>query len=805
MPVWTEPAQLPPAPSADELRPATSELADQPPTLSNNTLAPPSQVVAPPIPAVEHFTPTAPDRGEFGWPIPSAISFDPNEARAAIQLPEFDALLLEKARVISSRFPVAEAEYRNLRGTAPESLHLEIPHFERVFRIAAQLASVRDVEHAGDYDELLILTAWLCVRPQVEGFLGSYPKALLCPLSHTAPPTALASLSAGQQSIFERRAPTYLRYLLCEKFRLRTCADIENADLRHLLKSTGFRLIHASTAAEVAFTGITCGDDPPVRPWKLTLRQELSDERTAELLITAALWKIKYDLRLVTSERGTPCWNIGAFGRTDWEDAFLSLGMRVPPSLLRESGLIDWRGVLTRCIEQIGRGNLPSEVLGKVSAWPQRICHDSHQAIWEVLDKVACTVLERVRTTEPRLFGEGGELNYEAARVFRRWARLFDEVSPLILSRFGVSAFTALRRVAPEYFGWGCTQLKPWDLEQEYGKWKGPRGRAMLRSAYAFALYENGLGWISQQEEQVCWQCTQQQFADWYQTQTIERTVVPYEFLYGIASRHGLTPLLNREVTHTASISLLAGINVHQDLPKIEGCWELCMRTALERHGGKLEVRLTLPDLVPLPLRLRKAVLAPLSYTYLHKELRLVRDFDLRMAREAHRKLEEISGWWEDERIAGTPLQARMADPADPARAVLNLLRPEPWLESPTQKIRFRALYLLISKRATQRTSPGEAGLSSSEIRFLLRLAFEATLEHTNIVHVSYPAIRRGFERILARDDTREMLDSLLLHIGTAYETEIWGKVRKFIVLDVINDLVAITVRSSLLHLMSSD
>ena len=99
----------------------------------------------------------------------------------------------------------------------------------------------------------------------------------------------------------------------------------------------------------------------------------------------------------------------------------------------------------------------------------------------------------------------------------------------------------------------------------------------------------------------------------------------------------------------------------------------------------------------------------------------------------------------------------------------------------------------------------GEAGLSSEEIRVLVRLAFDATLEHTNIAHVSYPAIRRGFERTLARDDTREMLDSLLLHIGTAYETEIWGQVRRFIVLDVINDLLALTIRSSLLHLMSSE
>jgi hypothetical protein len=228
------------------------------------------------------------------------------------------------------------------------------------------------------------------------------------------------------------------------------------------------------------------------------------------------------------------------------------------------------------------------------------------------------------------------------------------------------------------------------------------------------------------------------------------------------------------------------------------------MRTALERHGGKLEVQLGVPDLVPLPLRLRKAVLAPLRYNYLHKEIRLVRDFDRRMARESHRQLEEIPGWWEDERIMGTPLLKRVSDTADPARPVFAVLRREPWLEPPAQKVRFRALRLLISRNATTRATTCEAGLSSEEMRVLLRLSLEV-LEHTNVAQVSIPAIRSGFERILARDDTREMLDSLLLHIGTAYETEVWGQVRKFIVLDVINDLLALTIRSSLLHLMSSE
>src|SRR5256886_16973012 len=95
--------------------------------------------------------------------------------------------------------------------------------------------------------------------------------------------------------------------------------------------------------------------------------------------------------------------------------------------------------------------------------------------------------------------------------------------------------------------------------------------------------------------------------------------VTPYELLYGIASRHGLTPLLNREITHTAAISLLAGMNVHQDLPRIEGCWDLCLRTAIERHGGEMEVQLRLPDPVPPPFRPRKAVPPPLTSSYRHK------------------------------------------------------------------------------------------------------------------------------------------------------------------------------------------
>lgn len=735
-----------------------------------------------------------------GWPVPTSIDSNPDRARAWIHLPAFAEETLERARVYAGRVPLAEAEYRALRRKPGEQA--ELPHFERVFRIAAAMGGAPGIAEEADYDELLILTAWQAVRPGEEGFLGSYPKWLLCPLSHTAPPVALERLTPGQRIVFERRAPYYLRYLICERFGLRTCLDLENADLRQLLRNAGFRIIRASAAPEVAFAGSTRGEDPPVRPWKLTLRQELTEEAAAELLTQAALWQMQYGLRLARIERGQVVWNIGAFERTDWEEAFLSLGVRVPGCFTRESGRLDWRALLGHCLVRIGTGNLPSEVLGKVTAGPQRVSHDDRKGIWEVLDRAARSVLEQARVSDRELFTETGELRHEAGRSFRRWARLFDEVSPNILSRFGVSAFTALHRVAPEYFGWGRTQLKPWELEQEHGKWKGPRGRALLRSAYAFALHEAGLGRIEAQEEQVLWVCTTSEFAAWAAAHA-QRGESAYEFLYGLASRHGLTPLLNREITHTMAVSLLAGVNVHTNLPRIEGSWEVCVQAALEHHGGKLEVRLVLPDLAPLPLRLRKAALAPLAYSYLHQELRLVRDFDLRMARESRRKLEEIPGWWEDDRICGTPLLGLVENREERARQVLEVLEPEPWLQP--KRVRFGALQLLLSKRATKRTAPGEAGLSSEEVRVLMRMALDGALEYSNIAQVSFVAIRRGFQRVLAREDTREMLDSLLLHVGTAYETTAWGQVRKRVVLDLINDLVGLAIRCALLHLMAQE
>jgi hypothetical protein len=124
---------------------------------------PPAQVVQPQASP----QPAAPAKPTFrhGWPVPSTISDQPDQARACIVLPTFHPEALEQARVISDCFPEAESEFRNLRSKGLATEELEIPHFERVFRIAARLAGLPGVEQRQNYDELLILSAWQCVRP----------------------------------------------------------------------------------------------------------------------------------------------------------------------------------------------------------------------------------------------------------------------------------------------------------------------------------------------------------------------------------------------------------------------------------------------------------------------------------------------------------------------------------------------------------------------------------------------------------------------------------------------------------------
>src|SRR5947209_5796753 len=117
MAVWTDTAQtktvcpsnerpltkgqaLPDLPAASQredcrLQPQDSRLKTPPP----EPPSPPQSTVAPGPPLRQ---------GDHGWPIPSLLSPNPDQARACIQLPEFDDFMLEKARVISGRFPFAE-------------------------------------------------------------------------------------------------------------------------------------------------------------------------------------------------------------------------------------------------------------------------------------------------------------------------------------------------------------------------------------------------------------------------------------------------------------------------------------------------------------------------------------------------------------------------------------------------------------------------------------------------------------------------------------------------------------------------
>src|SRR5947208_1606131 len=98
MTIWTDPVDGRPA-GADEV--SANRVED-----GQVEVPVPSEISEPARQKQVSETPVfAPRYNEYGWPIPSSLSSDPEEARSRILLPWFDELLLEKARVISGRFP----------------------------------------------------------------------------------------------------------------------------------------------------------------------------------------------------------------------------------------------------------------------------------------------------------------------------------------------------------------------------------------------------------------------------------------------------------------------------------------------------------------------------------------------------------------------------------------------------------------------------------------------------------------------------------------------------------------------------
>jgi len=83
---------------------------------------------------------------------------------------------------------------------------------------------------------------------------------------------------------------------------------------------------------------------------------------------------------------------------------FCHSGCAFAPSLLRDSGLMDWRAVLMRLHRgKSARGIFRPEVLGEsIGPGLSASVMIAGQAIWEVLDRVARTVMERVAVSEPQ-------------------------------------------------------------------------------------------------------------------------------------------------------------------------------------------------------------------------------------------------------------------------------------------------------------------------------------------------------------------------------------------------------------------
>ncbi len=766
-------------------------------------------------------------------PAPHQVDLNPDRARELMHLPDIEAPLEDLAREISTYLPLANKEYMRLwriqhqrqLNTSFEPRHGPSPHqgpepmdtlprFEKVFRLAASYAGMPNIEQHTQYDSLLVLCGWVSTKGPGDStaFFSSYPKAVLCTHAHSESPQVIENLSSGERDRFHRRAPAYLRYLLLHRLKISSCAELERANLRLLMKSNGFRLVEWHLVPEVAFPGITAGADPAVRPWYL---REPEDR---DMVIRAAVHTLQHRIRAVevasidgelsntdclsshgcTTQiplRGLAIWDLKKLKETPWDEVFAECGAGSYNSRTRFPDIRACSDLLRVCIAQIGAGNIIGSELQNLTEARSRISLDRESQIFEKIDQITARVLLRAEKEHPELFLESGKLDPRMVRKFRKWNELYERESTNILNELGVPVYLALSRISPETFGTAPGLAKSWELEMEHGKWDGPRGKRLLRSAYANALLEAGLGHHEPTENGCMWRCSQDEFNRWYKETVLGSGLAPSEFLARLAESRGLTPLMNSVVSHPEGASLLAGQNVHSKISTYEHRWAKCMIDAIKASRDSLSVPLDLSPRTPFPFSVREALLKPVPMPYLHPTLAFVRPHEVALIRSG-RILYDLPNWLEDYRPTDTPLADRLNNASSDLLALMNKVVEFDMDGQISKNIRFHTLQIL-----ALHTEVGKnPNFTDKEVKMLLELTRQCVLPHSNALPSTTRFAKIALTRLIARESFLSLVRTAVQFVGQASGLESKKEVRNKIALDVVDDAVLLTLRAICWH-----
>lgn len=406
------------------------------------------------------------------------------------------------------------------------------------------------------------------------------------------------------------------------------------------------RKIGAIKLIEHAFPEELKGEDPIIRIWRFDVPKKWLGEEGAIRSARAVAWMLRFGERMVAKNTdGTFTFNIPRMREVVWHEVFERHNLR---SIIEsdQAPYRTLRDAMSAGAALLGRSDLfgfrdDQLPLGKIRPrvrWSASGAERERAALAEELVK-------RLKAKHPQAFDHHGAAIPERFRELNDLAETLKAPGYLVISRSFGSVRKLLTHAFPKIFGWGRSQLKPWELDYTAGKWDPPAGNARFNSAFCYLMARHGLGKLTLRGVRLDYDLTLESLETWERkiaqgeiTSTLTQHVMSLGFSGGLA--HGAKGSVNR--------ALLRLFGEPEGTPLLK---HLCitkhgrlLNPMLRQRGGALRIvvavlspneALTLgaeePELAPSPLDPDTLLSRPCPNPLWHSRLAILTNHDVQL------------------------------------------------------------------------------------------------------------------------------------------------------------------------------
>lgn len=354
-------------------------------------------------------------------------------------------------------------------------------------------------------DELHTLTAYYCLKSRTNP--GGFFQRL---------PSGIFDYDSGQ---FDNRIRTFLRHYLVDIRKRDTARKIETTKCwARLLQRGGlgfllttFEKPSINTMLKITFPGYLDGEDPVIREWILPGGDKWQGDHGYELAARACAWLLKHGAGWINQD-GTV-------------NAQVVSKVRNPGNYFHANTTAGLSGMMDTCpytrttedainlgVQQLGCAPLIGTGEGQIPRW--RIKRDG---MWqgEAGERLTNELAEYLVEKKLKCVDENGNVSAKKIKEVTDWAIQFrDEANHSLGKRVArKTAYVAIKGRYPELCGFRKDQVKPWEIRFG-GMWRGAKGRKLFRLAFAYSLWDSGLGTFNENGEPPL-TFTKQELIEW--------------------------------------------------------------------------------------------------------------------------------------------------------------------------------------------------------------------------------------------------------------------------------------------------